>query len=783
MMNPADAPAKKPKRKRIKKRNTGENALKRFFPDNFIEMHRTQGVIFQVTDPDSAAVVARTWESVGRCPSNIVKLKRSVLQWQALPEPLCETLKDAHPEEFIAVGCCAVDAVLNRIDPACAFVVVRTKSSARGQWSIVAIYAPPPAAVITDEPTLSAEVMRVFLCDTVPKRVQHPLTSASSMGLGSVPPLPATAEDDESDDKSPVSLGAQNLLCETSSSQISPLEPGVPCCVVTATGCAQTESEFSLEAIESDPLQGASSSSCLTWHKRGSPSSRPTSMVSSPLVHNNMKFLHLDGSGPSGEFSGSTQQRQQHLPRTFSEQSVQSAVPTIECLVSDQVPVLERCESDGNVFKQSTGNPSQSQSCSMQGSSSKFLCPCASLNNSFQDQKSSSISVDVFCEVAEPPPSPFLFMPQEADAFGYVDLTPASLLSPCEPLPELSALVNRKYPSGSLSSTQPVLQQQQQHVQNFGFDKTPPFDPLMWQTHQDFCCESLHSSELCRSSNLQPSSELDFSHFRSRSMCIIPPNPLSPSFPPEAVPDKQTPISIPQEPFNSSEHSTSVQGAYSKYVRADPPSSGLSSPTAVPVPPPDSAHVGLHECYRIMAEKVWSASFGQHRTAPWPSFQVFVREGGGPPIDPILQPFFCLPSSPGLVQRSRWVMFVLLFHVSAWRDDPRPFLAVSEAIEWIKNWAFYGVLNRSGADAIMLNSVCEENGCIFRTSESSWGFLVLTRKNRTLQQSFWHTLFGHHRPGETVMVTTLGKHGSALDMNILEPAEVEKDFFYNPKNP
>ena len=33
------------------------------------------------------------------------------------------------------------------------------------------------------------------------------------------------------------------------------------------------------------------------------------------------------------------------------------------------------------------------------------------------------------------------------------------------------------------------------------------------------------------------------------------------------------------------------------------------------------------------------------------------------------------------------------------------------------------------------------------------------------------------------MVTTLGKHGSALDMNILEPAEVEKDFFYNPKNP
>lgn len=128
-------------------------------------------------------------------------------------------------------------------------------------------------------------------------------------------------------------------------------------------------------------------------------------------------------------------------------------------------------------------------------------------------------------------------------------------------------------------------------------------------------------------------------------------------------------------------------------------------------------------------------------------------------------------------------MFVLLFHVSAWRDDPRPFLAVSEAIEWIKNWAFYGVLNRSGADAIMLNSVCEENGCIFRTSESSWGFLVLTRKNRTLQQSFWHTLFGHHRPGETVMVTTLGKHGSALDMNILEPAEVEKDFFYNPKNP
>lgn len=792
-MNPADAPVKKPKRKRIKKRNTGENALKRFFPDNFIEMHRTQGVIFQVTDPESAAVVAQTWESAGRRPTNIVKLKRSVLQWQVLPEPLHEALKGSNPEEFTAVGCCAVDAVLNRIDPACAFVVVRTKDSARGQWSIVAIYAPPPALVIIDTATLSAEVLRVFLCDMVPKRVQHPSTSVSSVALAPAPLLHVTvehdtadnshSEDDESDNnKSPSSLSLPNLLCETSS-QISPLAPGVPCGVVMATECAQAEIKLTLDQIEPVSLQSSSSSSCLTQQKRGSPCTMPSSLGSSSFVHDNMSPLNLNESGSSGKFSDVIQQRQ-HFSRTFSEQPVQSALPSIGCLVNRQVHALGRCESEGNVFKQSGVSTPRSLGCSIQGGQPEFHGLCPSLDHSFQSQDMQRSSADPLFGGAEPPPTPLSLMPPESDVLGYVSIAPDPLLSPCEPLPQLTSPTDRKRPMASPSSTQPDWQQQQQQVpSNFGFDTFTPLDPLMWQAHPDVCCGSLHSSESYHSPDLRPSSELDFSHLHSRSMCNIHPNPLSPSFHSENISSKQVPRTFPQEPVGSPENFASLTVECPKQAQALSHGSALSSPTAVPVLPPDPSHVGLHECYRIMAEKVWSASFGENRTAPWPSFLVFVREGGGPSIDPILQPFFCLPSQPDLVRRSRWVMFVLLFHISAWRDDPRPFLAASEAEEWVKNWAFYGVLNRNSADAIMLNSVCEENSCLFRTSDSSWGFIVMSRKNRTLQQNFWHTLFGHHRPGETVMVTTLGKHGSALDMNILESSEVEKDFFYDPKNP
>ena len=50
-----DSPGKTPgqdnapiKKKRIKKNHTGENALKKFFPDNFLKLHNTQGVIFDV---------------------------------------------------------------------------------------------------------------------------------------------------------------------------------------------------------------------------------------------------------------------------------------------------------------------------------------------------------------------------------------------------------------------------------------------------------------------------------------------------------------------------------------------------------------------------------------------------------------------------------------------------------------------------------------------------------------------------------------------------------------
>lgn len=779
-MNSADVPSKKPKRKRIKKRNTGENALKRFFPDNFIEMHRTQGVIFQVTDPDSAAVVARTWESVGRRPTSVVKLKRSVLQWQVLPEPIHEALKDTHPEVFTEVGCCAVDAVLNRTDPACAFVVVRTQESARGQWNIMAIYAPPPATIIVDHAALSAEVMRVFSCDMTPKRVQHPLSSVSSVAMVPAPSLPPTldqatfdnnpsSEDDESDcDKSPPSLSSVNQLCETSSTQISPLVSSAACSVVAVAACAQPELEMTPETV------GSTDGCCACHQKRGSPYSESASHSDSPQVSNGMSSLSLSESDLIGDFPQAVQQ-EKPFGAAFFGQSVQPGIPSIKELVGRQASILERCESDGLFFRQNPVKTSQPLNSSTQAGAPELRVLCTPLDQSFQSQGMHRIPTDSLFGATEPPPSPFALLPQEGEILGGIGISSPPLLSPCEPLPQLTALINRKQTVPSLSSGQQEWQQEQS---SFGVEKFTPCDPLMWQVHPDRYCDPLHTSESF-SPELGPGSDLGFNKLRTRSLSTTPSNPLSPSFPPEALPNKQT----PRETVGRSERVGNTPGDYSKYTQPVPQPASLSSPGTVPVPLPDPTHVCLHECYRIMAEKVWSASFGDDKTAPWQSFLAFVREGGGPLIDPILQSFFCLPSSPDLVRKSRWVMFVILFHTSAWRDDPRSFLAVSEAIEWIRNWAFYGVLNRNGADAILLNSVCEENGCLFRTSESSWGFVVLTRKNRTHRQNFWHTLFGHHRPGETVLVTTLGKNNSTLDMNILEPSEIETDFFYDPKNP
>jgi len=184
-----------------------------------------------------------------------------------------------------------------------------------------------------------------------------------------------------------------------------------------------------------------------------------------------------------------------------------------------------------------------------------------------------------------------------------------------------------------------------------------------------------------------------------------------------------------------------------------------------------------------MAESIWSACFSDD-TCSWPEFCAFIKEGGAPAeMDPILQPFFCGTDDPSTVKKSRYVMFVLLFHTRSWVDDPRPYLAINEAVEWTKNWAFYGVKDRSSANTLLRNNLLQDSCCLFRTSESSWGFVVLSRKNVTLPpNSYWHTLYGHHRPGETVMVTTLGPHGSARDMD-LDESEIDKDFFYDPTNP
>ena len=79
-------------------------------------------------------------------------------------------------------------------------------------------------------------------------------------------------------------------------------------------------------------------------------------------------------------------------------------------------------------------------------------------------------------------------------------------------------------------------------------------------------------------------------------------------------------------------------------------------------------------------------------------------------------------------------------------------LALAEAARDLHEGVFHGVLVRASADTL-LRSLVQHRACyLFRTSESSRGFVVLSRKRTSIRgDAFWHTLFGHHRPGEAVL--------------------------------
>ena len=68
--------------------------------------------------------------------------------------------------------------------------------------------------------------------------------------------------------------------------------------------------------------------------------------------------------------------------------------------------------------------------------------------------------------------------------------------------------------------------------------------------------------------------------------------------------------------------------------------------------------------------------------------------------------------------------------------------------------------------------------------ESSRGFVVLSRKRPSIRgAAFWHTLFGHHRPGEAVLAAPPARGGPPHDIALAAPADRAADFYYDPANP
>jgi len=197
----------------------------------------------------------------------------------------------------------------------------------------------------------------------------------------------------------------------------------------------------------------------------------------------------------------------------------------------------------------------------------------------------------------------------------------------------------------------------------------------------------------------------------------------------------------------------------------------------------------LYERYRSVAENCWNLRFGDVETCRWEAFRAFVCMDKLAPteyslLDQLIE-FFCERHDTTTVLRIRWVMFVLLFHTRAWEDDPRPVLAVQEAVRCMQTEAFHGVQIRPIADSL-LRSAMQNKACyLFRTSDTSCGYLVLSRKHTSIRgDTFWHTLYGHHRPGECVVLSIVGgRVGAYQEVALANPQEIASDFFYDPSNP
>lgn len=91
---------------------------------------------------------------------------------------------------------------------------------------------------------------------------------------------------------------------------------------------------------------------------------------------------------------------------------------------------------------------------------------------------------------------------------------------------------------------------------------------------------------------------------------------------------------------------------------------------------------------------------------------------------------------------------------------------------------FHGFTERVEADRILREQ--DDPICgLFRSSKSSCGFLVFSRKG--IGNVTKHTLIGHHRKGEMTILKQTGTNKE--DLFLGDKSEVGRDFFYEASRP
>ena len=743
----ARAVSARPKKKRVKKRNTGENALKRFFPDNFLEMHRTQGVCYQVGNAEAEEAVAAVWGACGKRRCGHIKMKRSVLQWQVLPPILTDVLERGAEGECVAVGCCAVDAVLSRTDPNRAFVVVRTLASAKGQWDIVAIYEPPPNQRVVKRPQLDTAVLEVF-------RAEMELKHAHATGSDSTstPPQHATkaqqAKTPLAKSKPEKAHPAKTQLAKPKNAQQEEEEED-----------EEDEGEEELEEEEDEQATPPVSTSDEDEEDRHALKREAAGDVAPVSL---LMGLARGVSAPPQALSplAPTMQTLATLPQLQQQmQSLAQLQPQLPQPIAHFPQMSPQAPATAIPLQQF--QPQTPMASAIPLSQFQPQTPVASAIPLSQLQPQTPAAAAI----------PLSQLQQQAQATAAIPLTLAQLMA-----------------GGAMLGVPPIPVDASQSATLRQYAQYPPiacYDQyqsallqMPYQTSPAIVGSAMVGTLPAQTTPgfVMPPLKLTRGLFDGRT--VTSPQAQQPQTQPQP-PQPQPQPQQKQQPQQPQQQQTQQQQQPQQQQQQQ-----VLPQQQSPLVGPSSPIFCLHERYRVSALAAWKAHYGEAETSTWAEFVRFVREGGAEDVDPVLQPLFCTAAAPALVQRSRWLLFVLLFHTRAWVDDPRPHLALAEAAAWIKSSAFHGVLDRSSANTVLRNSVQVENGCLFRTSESSGGFVVFSRKNAALRPNeYWHTLIGHHRPGERVMVTTLGKHGTALDAEVMDSSEVDKDFFYEPTNP